>query len=82
MNPANCHTSRITVSLKDNPDFTTPEPVYVYTGIIKPKIVNSVHSSKESLRPESRSNRLRGSVQEDAMDETELVTLTLQRGGI
>ena len=33
MNPANCHTSRITVSLKDNPDFTTPEAVYVYTDI-------------------------------------------------
>ena len=39
MNPANCHTSRITVSLKDNPDFTTPEPVYVYTDIIKPNLV-------------------------------------------
>jgi len=39
MNPANCHTSRITVSLKDNPDFTTPEPVYVYTDIIKPNVV-------------------------------------------
>jgi len=38
MNPANCHTSRITVSLKDNPDFTTPEPVYVYTDI-KPNLV-------------------------------------------
>jgi hypothetical protein len=34
-----------------------------------------VHSSRESLRPVSRSNRLRGSMQEDAMDETELVTL-------
>jgi len=33
MNPANCHTSRITVSLKDNPDFTTAEPLYVYTDI-------------------------------------------------
>ena len=39
MNPANCHTSRITVSLKDNPDFTTPELVYVYTDIIKPNLV-------------------------------------------
>jgi hypothetical protein len=27
MNPANSHISRITVSLKANPDFTTPEPV-------------------------------------------------------
>jgi len=39
MKPANCHTSRITVSLKDNPDFTTPEPAYVYTDIIKPNLV-------------------------------------------
>jgi hypothetical protein len=30
MNPANGHTYRITVSLKDNPDFTTTEPVCVY----------------------------------------------------
>jgi len=30
MNPANCRTSRRTVSLKDKPDFTTPEPVCVY----------------------------------------------------
>jgi hypothetical protein len=39
MNPANCHTSRRTVSLKDNPVFTTPEPVYVYTDVIKPNLV-------------------------------------------
>jgi hypothetical protein len=45
------------------------------TSIIKPKIVNSVHSSRESLRSTLRSNRLRGSVLEDAVDETELVTL-------
>jgi len=38
-NPANCHTSRTTVSLKYNLDFTTPEPVYVYTDIIKPNLV-------------------------------------------
>jgi len=36
MNLANRHTSRITVSLKGNPYFITPEPVYVYTDIIKP----------------------------------------------
>ena len=39
MKPVNCHTSRITVSPKDNPDFTTPEPAYVYTDIIKPNLV-------------------------------------------
>jgi hypothetical protein len=38
MNPANCNTFRITVSLKNNPDFTTPEHVYVYTDIIKPNL--------------------------------------------
>jgi len=36
MNPANCRTSWITVLLKDNPDFTTPEPVCVY-GYYKAK---------------------------------------------
>jgi len=41
MKPANCLISRITVSLKDNPDFTTPEPVYVYTDIIKPNLVGN-----------------------------------------
>ena len=39
MNLVNCHTFRITASLKDNPDFTTPVPVYVYTDIIKPNLV-------------------------------------------
>jgi len=43
MNPANCHTSGITVSLKDNPDFTTPEPVYVYTDFIKPNLVGNFY---------------------------------------
>ena len=43
---------------------------------IKPKIVNSVHSSRESLRPPaSRTSRIRGSMQEYALEETELVTL-------
>lgn len=39
MNPANCRTSKITVSLKDNTNFTEPEPVYVYTDVIKPNLV-------------------------------------------
>jgi hypothetical protein len=43
MNPANCHTSRITVSLKDNPDFTKPEAVYEYTVIIKPNLVGDFY---------------------------------------
>lgn len=46
------------------------------TIVIKPKIVNSVHSSHESLRaPTTRTCRVRGSLQDDALDETELVTL-------
>jgi hypothetical protein len=44
--------------------------------IVKPKIVNSVYSSRESLRSSApRTNRIQGSMLEDAMDETELVTL-------
>jgi hypothetical protein len=38
LNPANCRSSKITI-IKNNPYFTTPEPVYVYTDIIKPKLV-------------------------------------------
>jgi hypothetical protein len=37
-NPVNCRTSKVTVSLKDNPDFTAPEPMYVYADIIKPNL--------------------------------------------
>jgi len=35
MNPENCRTSIITLLLKVNHDFTTPEPVYAYTDIKK-----------------------------------------------
>jgi len=46
------------------------------TIIINPKIVNSVHSSRGSLRlPTSRTSRIQGSMQEDALEESELVTL-------
>jgi hypothetical protein len=46
------------------------------TIIIKPKIVNSVHSSRESLRtPTARTLHTRGSLQGDALEETELVSL-------
>jgi hypothetical protein len=46
------------------------------TIIIKPKIVNSVHSSRGSLRtPTVRTLPTRGSLQEDALEETELVSL-------
>ena len=39
MNPAKWSTYRITVSLKDNPDFTTLGPVYMYTDIIETNLV-------------------------------------------
>ena len=38
MNPTNCHSSRVNVSIKDNSDFVLPEPVYVHTDIIKPNL--------------------------------------------
>jgi len=43
MNPANCRTSRINASLKDSPDFITPEHVYVYTDIIKPNLFRNFY---------------------------------------
>jgi len=39
MDPANCRSSGVTTPVKDNSDFATPEPVYVYTDIIKPNLV-------------------------------------------
>jgi hypothetical protein len=39
LDPANCRTSKVTVSLKDSPDVTAPEPVFVFTDIIKPNLV-------------------------------------------
>ena len=39
MNPANCHSSKITVTTKDNSNYNTPETIYVYTDIIKPNLV-------------------------------------------
>ena len=38
MNPGNCRTSRMTIFSKDNFDFAIPEPIYIYTDIIKPNL--------------------------------------------
>ena len=46
------------------------------TITIKPKIINSVHSSRGSLRiPNTRASSLRKPSQEDAIEEAELVSL-------
>ena len=39
MNPANCHSSTVNLSTKNNFNFAQPEPVYIYTDIIKPNLV-------------------------------------------
>jgi len=39
MTPANCRSSRVTLAGKDNFDFTLPEPIYVYTDIIRRNLV-------------------------------------------
>jgi len=39
INPANCRSSTVKLSTKDNFNFPKPEPVYVYTDIIKPNLV-------------------------------------------
>jgi len=39
MNPANCHSSIVNLSTKDYFNFTQPEPVYIYTDIVKPNLV-------------------------------------------
>jgi hypothetical protein len=39
MNPANCRSYTVMHSIKGNINFAHPEPVYVYTDIIKPNLV-------------------------------------------
>ena len=39
INPSNCRSSTMNVSTKDNFNFAQPEPVYIYTDIIKPNLV-------------------------------------------
>ena len=39
MNPANFRTSVVMLPTKDNLNFTQPDPVYVYTDIMKPNLV-------------------------------------------
>ena len=39
MNTANCRFSTVNLTTKDNFNFAQPDPVYVYTDIIKPNLV-------------------------------------------
>jgi len=39
MEPANCRSSTLNLSTKEKFNFVEPEPVYVYTNIIKPNLV-------------------------------------------
>ena len=39
MNNANCHSNKVNVPIKNNYDFASPKPVYVYTDIVKPNLV-------------------------------------------
>ena len=39
MTPSNCRSSRVTLAVKDNSDITLPEPVCIYTDIMKPNFV-------------------------------------------
>ena len=39
MNPAICHSTRVNMFVKDNFEFASPEPVYIYTDIVKPNLV-------------------------------------------
>jgi len=41
MNPVNFRSSTVKHYLKDNINFTHPEPVHVYTDIIKPNLVGA-----------------------------------------
>ena len=37
--PYNCRSSGVTLAVRDNFDFAVPEPVHVYTDVIKPNLV-------------------------------------------
>ena len=39
MNPANCRSSTVNLSTIENFNFAQPEPVYVYTDVIKHNLV-------------------------------------------
>jgi len=39
LDPTNCRSSKVTLTVRDNYDFVAPEPVYIYTDIIKPNLV-------------------------------------------
>ena len=38
-NPANCHSNKINVPMKDKYDFDSPEPVYINTDIFEPNLI-------------------------------------------
>jgi len=38
VNPANCHSNKVTLPMKDNYNFVSPEPVCVYADIVKPNL--------------------------------------------
>ena len=39
MNPVNCNFNKVTVPMKDNYNFASPEPVNVHEDIVKPNLV-------------------------------------------
>ena len=39
MNPSHCRSYAVSLPGKDNSGFTTQEPVYVYTDVIKPNLL-------------------------------------------
>ena len=43
MNGGNCHSTRINVSVKDNNDFASPEPVYGYIDIVKQNLLGDYY---------------------------------------
>ena len=44
MNAANCRSAAVSLPAEDNSGFTTQEPVYVYTDVIKPNLVGDSYA--------------------------------------
>jgi len=49
MNSAHCHSSTVNLFTKDNFNFTQPQPVYIYTDIVKPNLVGDYYVHTNSL---------------------------------
>ena len=49
MNPANCHSNKVTMPMKDNNSFALTETVYAYADIVKPNFVGDSYVKRLTI---------------------------------